>query len=155
MLNFHPNTKHYYNLEIGVSIELPTNWQECDRSFERTIYECQTRDRYSPQLLIQIVPLPPLSDSQNRCDALAEELLKLQPSSLEMSDRQYLDIDRYPARMDIFTFKDPEFGVSVTHYQVCIQRYNLLYGVVGMVETRSASIYLPIFAAATESIRFI
>lgn len=159
MLNFNPSTKHYYSPEIGVSIELPTNWQECDRYSQGVMYGCQNCDRYPPKLLVQIVPLPPSisreAGSPNRCDTLAKKLLKLQPPSRPIRDRQYLEIDSCRARIDTFTFDDPEFHVSVTHYQVCIQRDNLLYGVIGMVETRSASTYLPIFAAATQSIRFI
>jgi hypothetical protein len=117
-------------------------------------YGCASEGQYHPQLLIQRVPLSGERVSDG-CDLLAEELLQLYPPPLEIGDRHSLTVDNFPARLDIFSFYDPEFNIQVTHNQVCIQLPDALYSAIGIVERQSTESLLPVFEQAVRSIRFI
>lgn len=146
---------HYYSKEIGVSLELPEDWHEGENNGERVSYGCASEGQYHPQLLIQRVPLSAVEQVSDGCDRLAEELLQLYPPPREMGDRHSLTVDNFPARVDIFSFYDPEFNIQVTHYQVCIQLPDALCSVIGIVDKPSAESWLPVFEQAVQSIRFI
>ncbi|MCT7983110.1 hypothetical protein NG796_07375 [Laspinema sp. A4] len=145
----------YYSAEMGVSLELPEDWHEGESNRERVSYSCTSEGPYHPQLLIQRVPLSVWERVSDGCDRLAEELLQLYPPPLEIRDRYPLTVDNFPARVDIFSFYDPEFNRQVTHYQACIQLPDALYSAIGIVERQFAESLLPVFEQAVGSIRFI
>lgn len=157
------NYVHYSSKLTGISITLPINWQNAEVEEETDaptdIYVLPSDNDYDPQILIKIIEIPEDERHPENYQELAEAMMDSQCNNdtlniLELIEQRLVTIDNCPARIDIFNYVDIELEVPITQYQVCIQQDTAVCGLLAMVQTEYLEQYLPIFEAATQSIRF-
>jgi hypothetical protein len=154
---------HFFSEVTGISISLPNDWQQADVEEEPDelydLYFLPSEQEYDPQIVLKQFALPEDELNANNYQELAEALLEEQSkndtiNALELLEQKIIEIDNYPARIDIFNYVDTQLEVSITQYQVCIQQNHGVCGLVAMVQTEYLEQYLPVFEAAAKSIHF-
>ncbi|HLO86236.1 MAG TPA: hypothetical protein VK203_14680 [Nostocaceae cyanobacterium] len=160
------NTIGYSNFlsaVTGVSIYLPNNWQKQDLEDGADefvdFYFLPSGQEYDPQIMLKLFKLPGDELNANNYQELAVALLEEQCkndtiNALELLEQKIIEIDNYPARIDVFNYVDAELEIPITQYQVCIQQNYGVCGLLAMVQTEYLEQYLPIFETAAKSIRF-
>ena len=158
-----PNTEQFFSQTTGVSISLPTGWQkgtlDAPLDSPTDLYWLPPVGEYTPQIVIQILPIPDDEYHPDNYQEMAESLLSEQRSQdtinvLEELEQRLTMIDQHPARVDVFNYVDRESEVAITQYQACIQLQNAVGVLIAMVRTENAAQQLPIFEKATQSIGF-
>ena len=160
------NTTDYvdWHSEItGISITLPSSWQKAEVEEETDvptdIYFIPSDRDYEPQITIKSFAISEDERHGNNYQEFAEAIMNVQCKNdtlniLEVMGEKLVMIDNCTARIDVFNYVDMELEVPITQYQVSIQQDTGVCGFLAMVETDYLEEYLPIFAAAAESIRF-
>ncbi|MEM6350715.1 MAG: hypothetical protein AAF766_08125 [Cyanobacteria bacterium P01_D01_bin.14] len=145
----------------GIAISLPPNWQSKILSQPSEppaeLYQRPPAKQHSPQIVVQVIPIPPGEYYEGSYRDLAAELiLEQQQASLNGSireiDHREVTIDGHAARVDVFSYIDPDSDTSIIQYQVCVQMASAVGAMVGSVTTAEMMQYLPIFEAAENSL---
>ncbi|MEO0755707.1 MAG: hypothetical protein AAFY78_02405 [Cyanobacteria bacterium J06648_16] len=146
----------------GIAIALPPDWQSkiLNQSSETPaeLYQRPPAKKYSPQIIVQVIPVPPEEHSDDSYQDLADSLmLEQQQASLNGSireiDQREITVDGHVARVDVSSYIDPKSEASIIQYQVCVQMETAVGAIVGSVTATEMMQYFPIFEAAEKSLR--
>ncbi|MEO1589684.1 MAG: hypothetical protein AAFU71_00180 [Cyanobacteria bacterium J06632_22] len=154
-------TQQFVGPVTGIAIAIPPNWQSKilrpSPEAPTELYQCPPAKQHSPQIVVQVIPIPVEEYYEGSYRDLAAELiLEQQEASLNGSireiDQREVTIDGYAARVDVFSYIDPDSDTSIIQYQVCVQMASAVGAIVGSVTTAEMMQYLPIFEAAENSL---
>jgi hypothetical protein len=142
---------HHYSQETGVSLELPSDWDEIDEDEGFAIYAATSEHTRDPQIMIQWQPAYADDDYQ----LLAQAVLNRSWLEKQVLANYETSVDGKPAFIVVMSFYHDDFEIHTAQYQAFIQYKDRVYSFVGMVEAPYAEQYLPIFEGAFQSLRFV
>jgi len=154
-----PLLRHHFCRTSALSFELPPSWRleqesEGASTYLETVEEAGSSDReHQPaRLVIQsFIVAPGLNDAPQ---ALIQRVMADSSNAAASAVVRTLTVDQQPARL-LVQHRQDSSGRWMLHFQVFVQLDQVVCSITGKGAVAREAELLPLFEAATHSIRFI
>ena len=153
-MNTHVTPIHFFSYETKVSLELPAGWSELQELVGAAIYGYDDADsQSSPRFVVKTIALPTSTAGADQ-SILAGIIQAARPIQM-LNEPITVDIDGFSGQMAIFTFQPSGLSTVMLQHQVVVQVDQIVFSLAGVVEASAQAIWLPVFEAIGQSVRFI
>lgn len=152
---------HWYSAQTGVSLELPSGWTQLSETPGAAAYSQPNVSHHPPELYAPRLIIKTFAITKGATAGPSEAYRVLSqnthaaapPESVVQAPRE-LQVDGQPgSRLVLHRFDAT--GRKLLHYQIFVQLHQHLCSITGIGEAGRDTQLLPLFDAATASIRFI
>lgn len=148
--------KSYYDKDVGVSLEMPAEWDAAASEHFALILLAPSKQRFRPNLSFVVKSLkPPTPEHLQQMIDKARKDREASYQGFALVSEERLMQDNYPGHLEVYHWEMDETGTPLTQIFVLILTGpDALYSLHATCLREQETTYLPIFREIIASLRF-